>query len=279
MADNDTSKTPPGGSRKAELEALFQAWDQREGGPEEPGARAARMRVLSLGVRLRLFVSVVLIGVTGFVMYSTRHRFLYWIQAGDPTPLGDLRERWASGERDFPGQSNTYVSASGLVITRVLIARGTGDDGKLVPESEADRLFFDPTYNLIVKTERTLPEPPLRLAQVEIDRRLAELVRRRLAFPSDLTVSFAAEGRLVRGEDVPAYMRRSVNYYAERMKLPPDDLWVLSDGDTPGDHSLVGIVWALAAIVPLVALFFLLRAIRLRATVRREQESLPTQES
>ncbi|PIE18986.1 MAG: hypothetical protein CSA66_03325 [Proteobacteria bacterium] len=277
MAENDTSNTPTDGSRKAELEALFQAWDQREGGPTEPGAREARMRLLTVGVHMRLVVSAVLIAVTAYVMYSSRRPLLYWLDGGESAALGDLRERWAAGERDLGGESNTYVSLSGMVITRVLIARGTDDDGEPLPESESDSLFFDPTFNVIVKTERKLPDPPLRIGQVEIDRRLVGLVNKRLVFPSDLTVSFDAEGRLVRGDDVPRHMMRSVNYYAERMKLPPEDLWVLIDGDTPGDHSLVVIVWGLAAIVPLVALFFLLRAIRLRAAYRRELEAAPAQ--
>lgn len=271
MAEDESPQRATDAGRKADLEALFAAWDDRDGsaGDDVDDVDAvpheARLRILSYGVRVRLVVSLILIGITAWVMYSTRHRFLYWIGAGETVELGDLRERWADGDRDFPGESNTHARLEGLVITRPLIARAA-EDADATDDAEVNRLFFCPMYGIVVRTTRPLPEPSWhRMGTLEIDERLVELIQDRQAFPSDLTVSFGGEGRLVRGAQVPEDMRRAVNTYALKTKREAADLWVFIDGDEPASHSVTGIVWGLAAVVPLVSLLFLLRAMRLRA--------------
>ena len=280
MAEDESPQSTTDDGRKADLEALFAAWDQRDGaGPvalPEPGARDARLRLLSYGVRLRLVVSLVLIGVTAFFMYKTWDSFAYWL-AGDPVELGDLREAWASGDRDLHADSNTFVHLDGLIISRVYTqTRPPGPDGvDGGEEAPIYKLFFDPMFNIVVRTARVLPQPKWNhMGMIEIDERLIDLIKRKLVFPSDLTVSFTGSGRLVRGADVPEDMRRAINTYARDTKHDVTDLWIFLDDDTPSQHSLAGIVWGLAAIVPLVSFFFLLRAIRLRARYRRQAGDL-----
>lgn len=281
MAEDDSPQRATDAGRKADLEALFAAWDDRDGVPgdelDDDVPHEARQRLLSYGVRVRLVVSLVLIGITAWVMYSTHHRFLYWVGAGDTVDLGDLRERWANGDRAFPGESNTHVRLDGLVITRPLIARAA-EDADAAAEAGVNRLFFCPMYGIVVRTQRPLPEPAWhRMGTIEIDERLVELLQNRQAFPSDLTVSFGGEGRLVRGAQVPEDMRRAVNTYALKTKREADELWVFIDGDAPSSHSVTGIVWGLAAVVPLVSLLFLLRAMRLRARHARSAPHPPTE--
>jgi len=281
MAQDESPQThaPGDDRRKADLEALFAAWDQRDDGavdgPAEPGAHEARARLLSYGVRLRLVVSLVLIAVTAYVMYSTRQRFSYWLTSNTPADLGDLRERWVRGDHTFPGESNTYVKLGGLTITRPFIVRPVGSDAAALA-ADADHLFYDPLYQVVVRTKNDLPEPNWhQMGMMEIDARFMDAIQQKLVFPSDLTVSFGGTGRLVKGGDVPEHMRRAVNTYARDTKRDPSELWVFLDGDVPADHSLAGIVWGLAAIVPLVSLFFLLRAMRLRARYRAQRGTSP----
>ncbi|MCA9514317.1 MAG: hypothetical protein KC635_05195 [Myxococcales bacterium] len=296
MSDHDDRHTAGEAARKAELEALFREWDVRDGEPggdvdDEPGGREGYIRQLRYGVRLRLIVSCVLLLVTGFVMYSTRHELGYLLESDTPQDLGSLRERWIAGERTLPVEDNSYVSLGDLVITRVFVASQTGDDGKPVPQDQAESVFFCPLFNVIVQTHQQLPARPWnRLSEIELDSRLIGLVRTGLADASDLALSFSGTGRLVRGDTVPKPMKRFVALYhdllftepgaegaaaasdptvdrrsrTDRPTLASDEIWVLVDGEKPSDKRIFGILWAFAPIVPLVSLFFLLRAIRSR---------------
>ncbi|PKN54907.1 MAG: hypothetical protein CVU56_24085 [Deltaproteobacteria bacterium HGW-Deltaproteobacteria-14] len=271
MAEDESPHSSSDDGRKADLEALFAAWDQRDGAAAapEPGAREAKLRLLSYGVQLRLVVSVVLIGITAFFMYKTRDSFSYWL-TGDPAELGDLREAWATGTRQLDVPSNTYVHLDGLVISRVY-TQSRGPDADPTADEPVYKLFFDPMFNIVVRTTRDLPRPKWNhMGMMEIDDRFIDLIKQKRVFPSDLTVSFGGNGRLIQASDVPEDMRRAMNTYARDTKLEADNLWVFLDDDTPSKHSLAGIVWGLAAIVPLVSLFFLLRAIRLRARYRQQ---------
>ena len=121
VSDHDDRHTAGEAARKAELEALFREWDVRDGEPggdvdDEPGGREGYIRQLRYGVRLRLIVSCVLLLVTGFVMYSTRHELGYLLESDTPQDLGSLRERWIAGERTLPVEDNSYVSLGDLVI-------------------------------------------------------------------------------------------------------------------------------------------------------------------
>lgn len=292
MSDHDDRHTAGETARKAELEALFREWDVRDGAPDlgddEPGRREGYLRQLRYGVRLRLVVSCVLLMVTGFVMYSTRSELAYLLESDTPQELGSLRDRWIAGERTLAVDDNSYVSLSGLVITRVYVSR-TDADGKPVPAGQAESVFFCPLFNIVVQTHQELPSRPWnRLSEIELDGRLMELVRTGLADASDLALSFSGTGRLVRGDTVAKPMARFVHLYhdllfsdpgagaaaggqpaerhsrADRPPLAADEMWVFIDGEKPSDKSIFGILWLFAPIVPLVSLFFLLRAIRLR---------------
>jgi len=298
MADQDAPDSATERARKAELEVLFRAWDQRGDGEgpaeDEPGYGLARMHRANYGVRLRFLFSLVLVSVTALVMFSSRSELAYWLTSGEPTDLGDLRARWAAGERTLDARSNAHVSASGLVPTRVYVAAAKGDDGRPTPREQANRIFFCPLFNLVVQTRGPVPEPEWhRLGGLEIDHRFADLVRTGLVDAADLTVSVSASGRLLRGADVPQHLRRFVTLYHDRLfsmpepgmdldvpverrsrldrpPMDPDHIWVLVDGEVPSDKALIGLLWGLAAIVPLVSILFLLRAIRLRARLRVE---------
>ncbi|MFT7581061.1 MAG: hypothetical protein ACI9MR_002735 [Myxococcota bacterium] len=259
MSQTDSPNTPTEDPRKAELEALFSDWDAQTGDAHEPGARDARVRILNFGIRLRLFFSLVLIAVTAFMLTKSWSRMSYWLTSSDPIELGDLREAWIDGQ-SMPFESNTYVSVKGLVVSRGQVVTFPEDADRV------ERWFYCPLYQLVVSTERELPAPG-RIGWTDIDERLGQLVKDKVVFAEDLDRSMNIQGRLVRGDDVPVEPRPMVERYAWKLKREPTETWVIIDGDKPGDHSLVALLWLLAILVPLVSLYFLWRAIRYKKRV------------
>jgi len=258
MAATENAENAPADARKAELEALFQQWEQS--GPEFEAAPAA---TTNPGViKRRLITTVILMAITAYVMVSTGSSVAYWLQPATPQPLGDLRARWVAGERSLEASDNTHVAMSGLIPSR-LLAVTTEADGKEVADAAVEYVFFCPLFNITVLTSQPIHIPALRMPEIAAD--MTEVVRNGLAFPADTLVRFEGAGRLLRGDDAPPSLRRFVANYAKRVDLEVADTWVLVDGHTPSEETAGVIVWGLAALPSLISLFFLARAFRRRS--------------
>lgn len=251
MPDTDTSHTASGGSRKEELAALFVEWDR-------PGASApSRRRVERQGIWLRAAVTLACLGIAALVMWATRASFSYWMEPGAPRDLGSLRERWLAGASSAAspiGPDNGHVAMRELVPTRLLAVSTEVDP---TPD-EVRYLFFCPLYDVVVMTPSAPAIDPGRAPDPSLDR----LVKEQLAAPAETAASVDVQGRLVRADAAPAELAPFIESFARRVEKRPADLWVLLDGARPADETWTAALWALAAASPLLALVFLLRALR-----------------
>jgi hypothetical protein len=262
------------GDKKAQLEALFAAWDERgrvEGsGDDEPVVDDELRRArLAWGFDpLRLWLTLTLLGAAlcVWLMASTRYEVAYWLQ-GDapPVELGDLGERYKAGERALPVDSNRYVHASGLFITHEsegMVGRG-GDSGGDVTR----RFFLCPLFDIVVRTSQPFPDKPFhRAASIEVDAAWVDLLEQKRAFPYDLTDHHRDHGRLVRGSEVSRWHAKPVVHFAQVTRRDPRELWLLIDGDRPENYAHFAVVWG-AAVLALLSSFGLLG----RAWMRRRR--------
>ncbi len=273
------SNPPPDGAgddaddKKAQLEALFAAWDERgraEGAVDDEPVVDDELRRARLAWGfdpLRLWLTLTLLGAAlcVWLMASTRYEVAYWLQ-GDTAPieLGDLGERYKAGERTLPVESNRYVHASGLFITHEsegLVGRGGDSDG------ETRRFFLCPLFDIVVRTSKPFPDKPFhRAASIEVDPAWVELLEQKRAFPYDLTVTAEVTGRLVRGSEVSRWHAKPVVHFAQVTRRDPRELWLLIDGDRPESYAHFAVVWG-AAVLVLLSSFGLLG----RAWIRRRR--------
>lgn len=254
------------GDKKAQLEALFAAWDERgrvEGTsePEPEVDDELRRARLAWGFDpLRLWLTLTLLGTVlcVWLMASTRYEVAYWLQ-GDAAPieLGDLGERYKAGERTLPVESNRYVHASGLFITHEsegLVGRGDASD-------DTRRFFLCPLFDIVVRTSKPFPDKPFhRAASIEVDPAWLGLLEEKRAFPYDLTVTAEVTGRLVRGSEVSRWHAKPVVHFAQVSRHDPRDLWLLIDGDRPDNYAHFAVVWGAAVLVLLSSFALLSRA-------------------
>jgi len=248
MPATEPSHTASRDPRKEELASLFRQWD---------GAGAGRPRRLrSLGIRLRLGLTVVLALVAAWVMTATFPSAAFWMEPSVPRALGNVRDQWVAGAQGISGPSNGYVSAEGLVPTR-LVAVATSP---APAPGEVAYLFFCPLNRVLVLTSQALRIDPTQADKAAP--RLARLVSERLALPEETAVSVAVVGRLLRGDAAPAAIAPFVRSFAQRVERAPADLWVIIDGARPSDERWAAFVWALAGVSPLLSLVFLVRSIR-----------------
>jgi hypothetical protein len=262
-----------GEDKKAQLEALFAAWDERgraEGvvaaEPEADDELRRARRAWGFDP-LRLWLTLTLLGgaLCVWLMASTRYEVAYWLQ-GDTAPveLGDLGERYKAGERKLPVESNRYVHASGLFITHEsegMVGRGDGD-------GDATRRFFlCPLFDIVVRTSQPFPDKPFhRAASIEVDAAWIDLLEQKRAFPYDLTITTEVTGRLVRGSEVSRWHAKPVVHFAQVARRDPRELWLLIDGDRPENYAHFAGLWG-AAVLALLASFGLLA----RAFIRRRR--------
>lgn len=243
-------------ARRAELEALFRQWEES---PPELGEDPAPPRVSPGTVRRRLITTLLLMALTAWVMYSTRASVAYWLEPTTPADLGDLRARWVAGERDLGANSNSHVAVKGLIPSR-LIGVTSSADGEKASDADIEYIFFCPLFHITVLTAQPIRVPNYRMP--EITGEMAPVVEKGLAFPAETLVRFDGAGRLLRGDEAPPSLRDYVLGYAKRMELDVTDTWVLLDGKPPSDETAGVIIWGMAALPPLVSLFFLIRAWR-----------------
>lgn len=245
-----------GTAKDADLEALFKSWST-EAEPEAPRAQT--------GVRLRLAITTVLVLLAGGVMWQTRADVGWWLEPSEPRPLGDVRALYREGKALPELTSNSYVSVSGLVPTRLVpvMLEGLSDGAR--PDRPMEYIFYCPLTRALVVTAQPITLPQDRL--VTVDPAFEPLLSERLAFPEDLAVEVAVTGRLVRASEGPRALAPFVERVARRLGLDPATMWVLEDGHRPSDASWAAIVWALALLGVGLSFFFLVRAIRARRIV------------
>lgn len=266
--------------RREELERLFAEWDSKkpeedpEGGagdddldPEIAEALAATgpRRGVNM-LRLRLTLTALLTFLAGYLMWFTYADFAYFISGQDaPTDIGNLKKRWAGGERQLDVATNTWVKVDGMFTTLESVS---GDEEQLAKDQAEAHFFLCPLYNIVVRTEQPfIDKNAIRVRQsmsLSIDPVFAPLLINKRAFPEDLAQTFSGQGRLVRASEAPKWARSGAKFYVVRLGVDPDDLWMLLDGDTPEDHVLVAVLWGVAPLVPLTSLFLLWRAWRRR---------------
>lgn len=289
---------PDEDARREELERLFEAWDARRG--EEGGEPAgwqddealdaagevtwAGGRRGGAGLLWRTIFALVVTAVSVVLMMATRHEFTYWLHRGEPPiELGDLRQQWRDGVRELSVPSNSYVRAEGLYVTHEMAVIHDGEEPPSDPSAAGTtgepsyKYFVEPLYRLVVRTPQELPDKPWHKQSVEVDSEWVWLVEKRLAFPQDLLMTMAIEGRLVRASEAPRWARRAVNTYALQTKVDPVDGWILLDGDKPETYGAAATLWFAAAGAPLIPIVLLalalLRRRRERAAQPREDES------
>ena len=202
---------------------------------------AAKKRLVR---RILLADLVLLLSVLG--LYKERHSVLYMLTWQEPTDIGDVRELYVSGTRELPASPGTYVRVRNLLVTH----------DELKSSSGKYRFFFCPIFNILVRTTRPLPEPPIRISRVEIPEGLEFLVEQNKVEIIDFGRSFDAEGMLLRLRDMPGFESGIEAFALERLRLSQEEIeeaWGLLDGETPQNQYLAMFMLALAVLGVLVS--------------------------
>ncbi len=154
---------------------------------------------------------------------------------------------------------NAYVSVRGQIMTY-----------EAETEKGNESFFFDPLYNIITRTPRELPEKRS-YRVVPIPSYLVYLVENRRAFAEDLTVGFDGTGRLLRADHAGRWGHIYKAYKRTIPDIPPpDETWILLDGDSPDTYWPYGVAYGVALLLVLMTGFFFFRAIRGLRRLQRE---------
>ena len=221
---------------------------------EDPHVLLERTNVT---LRFRKVLLVVTISFAFFVSWSMKSELQYYLSSSvEPAYFGDLRAKWLRGDRDLGGEHNTFVELPSMVPTNALATK-------------AHTYFLCPLFDVIVRTSRPLPSPPERLRDFVVDPKYVSLIQNRRAFPQNLLVSYEGRGRLMRLDKAPRWTRRVVRHYLTFMEHPPEEAWILLDGEEPKEYQIY--LWLFIGAFSLVLLtgWFVYRAIGERAR-RRE---------
>ncbi len=269
MADTSEEQGAPSEpTSKEDLEALFNAWDQRK--VAEASAEAVPEHVQRAWrydpFRLWVSLTILLVAIAGSVMWATRHEVAYFMQRGEePTDLGRLSERWRNGERELEIASNRYVTASGMFTS--FEGELAGEEGQQI---SGEHIFLCPLFDIDVRATTPPPNKPThKIASITVDQDFLPLLQARRLFPVDLTTETGATGRLVRGSEVPPWHAQVLKYFALQIGADPYDMWLLIEGERPQDMRRFAFVWLAASTMILVALGLFSRAwMRRRASQR-----------
>lgn len=259
-ARQGADETPGAGKRHGhdpDLEALLQSWSA-EGEAAPPPPRG-------VGVRARAMVTGLLVVLAGLVMYQTRHDVAWWLEPSEPRPIGDLRALYRANTPLPALETNSHVSVSGLVPTRLIPVKLEGLSDGASPDQPMEYIFYCPLLQALVVTDQPIVLPTDRI--ITVDPAFEKLLVDRLAFPEDLAVEVAVTGRLQRADEGPRALAPFVDRVARRLGLSPSAMWVLEDGRQPSDSAWAAIVWGLAVLGVGLSIFFLVRAVRARPAV------------
>lgn len=209
-----------------------------EPGPQKDVARAKK----TLYRRLALAIVVTLVSL--WSVEAFRARIAYFFSGSEPIDLGDVRSQRASGKEPLSAPPWSYVRVRNLLVTRDSLG------------SKTYRYFYCPVSNLVVRTQRPLPEGSMRVSQAEIPAGLEYLVEQRKVFPEDFTRSFDAEGWLVPIEEVPGFKDPHFQtWLREELRLEGEELkkvMGLLDGERPGSQ-----IWPIVVLVSSVVIFLM----------------------
>lgn len=243
--------------KDADLDALLQSWSAES--EPEPQVRGGA------GVRARLLITALIVLLAGVAMFQTRNDLAWWLEPAEPRAVGDLRALYRAKTPVPALSSNSHVSVSGLVPTRLIPVKLEGLSDGSSPDQPMEYIFYCPLLQALVVTAQPISLPTDRI--ISVDPAFESLLIDRLAFPEDLAVEVAVTGRLLRGDEGPRALQPFVDRVARRLGLSPDAMWVLEDGRRPSDTSWVAIVWGLCALGVALSVFYLVRAIRARRVV------------
>lgn len=266
-----SSDTPHSASQEAskdgaQVDPLFAQWaavEAAQPAPLTPDDRLFVLRKLRRGLDIRIAVTVVLVLMAAIVMWKTRHGVAYWLHSNDPVELGDLRKRWAAGERELTGPDakkdldDNWVHVAGLVPTRLI---GVAPDKDAAPGDSLAVVFFCPLFDITVLSKQKVEIPAGGMA--EFDPTLRDLVLSGMADPGDTMVHWQGNGRLVRGDRAPPELRGFVEAYAQRMRKHPEETWALVEDKSPSSYTPSVVLWGLALVPIIVSIVFLRRARR-----------------
>ncbi len=260
MADTPEEHEPTSEpTSKEDLEALFDAWDDRK--VAEASADAVPEHVRRAWsydpFRLWLSLTILLVAIAGSVMWATRHEVAYFMQRGaQPTDLGRLSERWRNGERELKIASNRYVTVSGMFTS--FEGELAGEEGQAL---SAEHIFLCPLFDIAVRATTPPPKKPFhKIASITVEEDFLPLLQGRRIFPVDLTAETGATGRLVRGAEVPPWHAQVLKYFALQIGADPYDMWLLIEGERPQDMRRFAFIWLAAITTILVALGLFSRA-------------------
>jgi hypothetical protein len=214
--------------------------------------KEARFR---LGLRGSLTLVALAVG-TYFISISMGDVGYYFKKDTPVLVLGNLRAKDFDRERVMALYTNDCVSFENDAIMF--------DD----LQSEQFSFYYSPITKFVVRTSRELPDKEVyRIADriVELDMTEAGLVSSRMAFPSDLAVSFAGEGRVLSGADIPDWAHPIIAYMSNSSGVPPQEMRLFLDGDKPQGYRvfLLLIIGATVLMAATVA-FFLDAVVRYR---------------
>ncbi|MEC8023795.1 MAG: hypothetical protein VX223_07645 [Myxococcota bacterium] len=217
--------------------------------------------------RFRLILTVVLFLTLALSTWLNLDDLTYLLSSDPVVNLGDVQKRWKDGERPKDGFSDRTHNVQARI------------DKALVTEERISAsdvtYFFDPILRMIASTPRALPEKMT--SQPAIHAAFMDLHGERWILPSDMTISFSGEGRLLRADRAPRRYRAIVKIYREELlldsRLADETLWLFIDGETPDNLRAYGVVFGLALAVVILSIIFWIRS---RQRVRILAEALAT---
>ncbi len=230
---------------------LTASWGEEET-PESEFFRARfRMRM-----RGAVFGTLAVV-VTVSLMLTVSDLRYFLLIGQEPIDLGCLRTRRAEGQEVLEVPSNSYVALENQVMTY---------------EAESDRYeyFFDPLYNIITRTRRSLPRKQL-YRTVEVPEHLVWLIEDRKAFAEDLTAGFDGQGRLLRADQAPRRAKSLYRVYEDIIQLPTNEVYLFYEGEAPRDYLSYAIGYLVALAIILTTGMFFIRSYRV---YRRSREIL-----
>ena len=267
------------GDRKHELEALFERWDKRsltEAELDDPGAPRADaedvlggMRYSLDKVRMWVTLTALVLFLSGWMMWQTRHELAYWLLRGTaPVELGDIGLKYQRGARTLDVESNLYVHASGLFATHESEAETEGGANA--------RFYLCPMFDIVVRPPRPFPDKPFhRAASIEVEEGFIPLLQEHRAFPYDLVVPLEATGRLIRATDVPRWHVAPLLHYARAARRDMDKMWLLLEGEIPEANARFALLWVISLVMCCAALTLLFRSWKERGRERRASPARP----
>jgi hypothetical protein len=183
----------------------------------------------------KILLFIISIIICGFCIFLIREEVVFFFR-GEPVDLGDIRERYAKGEREVALEHNSYVKFSnglGLVKFRTR------------PDDSFDRrYFYCPIFNLLVQTKQELPKKPSSTV-VEIKEGLADLIYSHKVSAEEFAVSFSGEGRVMDQEWFMKHFPTVYKFYKDL--IGNEKMYFFDDGATPNSF----IPYILALIIAL----------------------------